>query len=62
MSNKIYMTAKDVSTTMGVSMGHAYKLIRIMNSELKDAGFLVVAGKVPLSFFKKKCFGYEENI
>ena len=44
---------------MDVSIGHVYKLFRLINSELKKSGFLVVAGKVPVSFFK--CFGFEEN-
>ena len=32
---------------MGISIGHAYKLIRDMNAELAKEGYIVVAGKVP---------------
>lgn len=60
MNNKVFMTAGDVALVRGISLGHAYKLVRQMNSELKRDGFLVVAGKVPTSFFKKKFFGYVE--
>ena len=49
MSNKIFMTAKDVSSMMDVSIGHVYKLFRLINSELKKLGFLVVTGKVPVN-------------
>lgn len=56
MDKKIFMTAKDVADLLGVSIGHAYKLIRQMNAELKNSGFIVVAGKVPTSYFKKKCY------
>lgn len=59
MDNRIFMTAKDVAEIMGISMGHAYKLVRSMNNELKKAGYLVVAGKIPTGFFRKKCFGFE---
>ena len=58
MDKKIFMTAKDVADLLGVSIGHAYKLIRQMNAELKNSGFIVVAGKVPTSYFKKKCYGF----
>lgn len=58
MDKKIFMTAKDVSVLLGISIGHAYKLIRQMNAELKNSGFIVVAGKVPTSYFKKKCYGF----
>ena len=40
-------------------MGHAYKLIRQLNEELKKAGYLVVAGKVPVVYFKKRFYGEE---
>lgn len=39
------LTAEDVAKELGVSKGHAYKLIRELNGELKKAGYLVIAGK-----------------
>lgn len=36
--SKIYLTANDLSELMGISMGHAYKLIREMNAELVQQG------------------------
>lgn len=56
---KQFMTAAEVAETMGVSLGKAYELIRGMNKELQDAGYLTVSGKVPIKFFEKKCFGFE---
>ena len=53
------LTAKDVSEIIGISDAKAYGLIREMNAELKEQGYLTVAGKVPIAFFKKKCYGYE---
>lgn len=41
MSNQsIYITAPELAQVMGVSNGHAYKLIRAMNTELKKQGYL----------------------
>ena len=48
-----------IAETMGVSLGKAYELIRGMNKELQDAGYLTVSGKVPIKFFEKKYFGFE---
>lgn len=59
MSDKIFITAKEASVMLGVSIGHAYKIVRQMNDELKKNGYLVVAGKVPFVFFKKKFYGLE---
>ena len=61
MDKKIFVTAKDVASIMSISLGHAYKLIRSMNLELKNDGFIVVAGKVPYSFFKKKIYGLDSG-
>lgn len=56
--SKIYLTANDLSELMGISMGHDYKLIREMNAELVQQGYIVVAGKVPKRYFEKRCYGY----
>lgn len=54
------MTAEDVAKELGVSKGHAYKLIRELNGELKKAGYLVIAWKVPKAFWETKFYGYNQ--
>lgn len=61
MDNKIFISASDVAKAMDISIGHAYKLVRQMNDELKKSGFIVVAGKVPYAYFRKKIFGFNEG-
>lgn len=56
--NKIYITARELSDMLGVSMGYAYKIIRKLNKELDKDGFIVIAGKVPKVYFEKRWFGY----
>lgn len=56
--NKIFITAPEMTELLGVSLGHAYKMIREMNKELEKAGYLVIAGKVPKGYFEKRWFGY----
>ena len=51
-----------MSTMLGISLGHAYKLIRGLNKELQKAGFLVIAGKVPKRYFEKRWFGIEAEM
>ena len=45
MSEKLMMTASDVADVLGVSVGHAYKIIKKLNVELEQGGYLVIAGK-----------------
>ena len=56
--NRIYITAPEMAEMLGISIGHAYKIIRSLNDELKKDGYIVIAGKVPKDYFKKRWFGY----
>lgn len=53
-NKKIYFTVNELAEMLGVSVGHAYKLIRKLNQELEKEGFLVIAGKVPRCYFEKR--------
>ena len=56
--NKLYITAAEMAEMLGISNGHAYKIIRELNAELKAAGYIVIAGKVPRGYFEKRWYGY----
>lgn len=56
--SKIFITAPEMAELLGISVGHAYKMIRAMNKELEKSGYLVIAGKVPKGYFEKRWFGY----
>ena len=61
--NKNYMvTAQDVVDMLGVSKGHAYKIIRQLNRELEDNGYIVVSGKIPKAYWNKKFYGYRNEM
>ena len=55
------LTAAEVAETLGISKGHAYKLIRELNEELQSKGYLVVVGKVPKAFWETKFYGYNQT-
>ena len=57
---KLYLDAEEAAEMMGVSKSHAYKIMRQMNRELKEMGFIVVAGKVNRKYFLEK-IGYGET-
>ncbi len=41
----------------GVSESKSYQLIRKMNDELSEKGFLTVRGKVPRAYLEERFFG-----
>lgn len=57
MPDKIYLSAKDISGLLEISLSKAYKIIRSMNEELKSKGYLVIPGKVPTAYFNERWYG-----
>ena len=62
MKKEYWMKAEEIAVEMGVSKGHADKLIRELNAELKQSGFVVIAGRVPRPYWEKKCYGYQNVV
>lgn len=58
MKKNYMMNASDVANELGVSKGHAYKLIRKLNEELEASGYIIVSGKIPRAYWEKKFYGY----
>jgi Mn-dependent DtxR family transcriptional regulator len=57
MSNG-FMRVEEVAKELGVSKSYAYKLVKKLNGELKDMGYLTVAGRVSKKYFMEKvCYG-----
>lgn len=55
---KIYMTAQEVADAMGISVAFAYKIMRDLNAELKQKGYIVVSGRVNRQYFMERtCYG-----
>ena len=57
MNEKIYYNAEEVAAMLGVSIGKSYKILREMNKDLASKGFLTIAGKIPVEYFKEKWYG-----
>ncbi len=60
--NRYMMYAEDISEELGISKGYAYKIIKELNQELKEAGFIVVSGRVPRAFWETKFYGSNKQI
>lgn len=54
MTDKMFMEVQDVTEMLNISEGKAYEIIRMLNEELKQQGYMVVQGKVNTKYFFKK--------
>lgn len=57
MRNELFVTAEEVAQDLGVSKPFAYKLIRQLNGELEQKGFMTIAGRVSRRFYEEKFYG-----
>lgn len=51
--NNYMMYAEDISKELGISKGYAYKIIKELNQELKEAGFIVISAEFQELFGKR---------
>lgn len=49
-----FLSAKDIANMCNVSKSQAYKVIKLLNEELKQQGKIVFAGKVSRKYFESK--------
>lgn len=61
MIQKNYVDVTEVVNAFGISKGKAYEIIRLLNSELKEKGYLTVSGRCPRKFFEEKFYGYNQH-
>ena len=53
--SKTFYTAEDIAGILGRSENYAYKLIRDLNKELADQGYIVVRARIPRKYFEARC-------
>ncbi len=48
----------EVAEILGISKSYAYKIVQKLNAELKEQGFITIAGRVNKQYFlEKTCYG-----
>ncbi len=62
MANYQYMiSADEVAQELNCSKSYAYKLVKKLNQELAEQGYITIAGKIPKKYLAKKIYGYESS-
>lgn len=56
-----YITVDEVSKALGISKSKSYQIIRSLNNELKQMGYITVSGKCPVQYFKQKFYGFQAS-
>lgn len=56
MQNR-FMRVEEVADELGVSVSYAYKVIQRLNNELKEQGFVTIAGRISRQYFNERVYG-----
>lgn len=57
----MYYGAEEVAELLRISKGKSYAIIRDLNKELEQKGFITIAGKVPRKYLEERCYGIAER-
>ena len=57
MASNSFMRVEEVADELGVSVSYAYKVIRRLNDELKEKGFVTIAGRINRQYFNERIYG-----
>ena len=60
--SKIYYDANQIAEMLDVSKASAYNIIKKLNTELEERGFIVISGKISKVYFNEKWYGGTPNI
>ena len=61
MTQELFVRAEEVANELGISKPYAYKLVREMNEELKQKGFITILGRVSRRYFEEKFYGLRDR-
>ena len=62
MEKRSFMRVDEVAAELGVSKSYDYKIVKRLNAELKEKGYLTISGRVSRQYFlEKACYGEKER-
>lgn len=56
--SKYYVEKKEVMEALGVADTKAFRIIKELNDQLKEKGYITIPGKVSRKYFEEKYYGY----
>jgi len=53
----VFMDVNEVSQVLGLSKSKSYGIIKGLNDELKERGYITIPGRVSRKFFRERLYG-----
>lgn len=61
MEEKKFIRVDEVARELDISESHAYKIMRRLNKELEEKGYITVAGRINRQYFNERLYGTERS-
>ena len=58
---KLFLTSNEVADLLNISQQQAYKIIRDMNKQLAEHGFLILRGRINKKYFMEQIYKAKEG-
>lgn len=59
MNESLFIRVEEVAQELEISKGHAYKVVQKLNAELKEQGYMTIAGRTNRKYYEQKIYGKE---
>ena len=56
MTNNSFIKVEEVAKELEISKSYAYKIVKKLNDELKEKGFLTISGRVNKKYFMERMY------
>ncbi len=56
---KTFISVKEISDVLRVSQSKSYNIVRTLNKELEEKGYMVISGRVSRKYFEERFYGVE---
>ena len=57
LASSTFISVNEVKEVLGVADSKAYQIIRDLNSELSEKGYMVVPGRISRQYFYERFYG-----
>ncbi len=57
-----FIRADELAVELDISKSHAYKLIKKLNEELNEKGYITIAGRVNRKYFNERFYGEKKEL
>lgn len=58
MAKSLFMKAEELQELLGISRSESYRIIKKLNDDLKEKGFIVLSGRVSRKYLEEMIYGY----